>query len=542
MTTHETTTNKPSKGQGKPLPFLWHGLFRFKTLGLVSFFALVALMGIVVIGAVRRNSLAQELQSELDRISNDAAISATVLLNTSAAIQNNLRLLTHLQSFIDGQWREILPVINFHQTEVRSIERLVHTNPVLRHVRIYVEAEHVLELFPVLYSLRTAGQTTWLATPETHMGSWYLNYADLSVNRLAHINEANQIAHVSALRITGHRVVLEVAARLADFAPTLLTGTSDTQLQVWVDPLGQYHHAQHPNWQQEHWFIDPVYLSAPTATHRQGYLAVAVTELSHQLGHVVILRDIRQHQYSTYTMQAVFGLSMALFAYVSLKLSLQADMKKEVLVKGSQLSALSSQIDAHFLYNTLETIKMLAEINDNADVSDAITSLGKIFRYNLNWRSNQATLGEELAHVQEYLALANLRFEEEIPLTIDIADHLLETPLPRMSLQPVVENSLKHGYCPKLSIHISAHNHVGMTHVNIRDTGKGIDNQTLASLQDRLSAKSQGAEGLGLKNIDQRLKLNHGPAYGLTLTAEAGAFTQVSICVPTHRHKGEVHA
>ena len=121
------------------------------------------------------------------------------------------------------------------------------------------------------------------------------------------------------------------------------------------------------------------------------------------------------------------------------------NIKREVLVKDSQIRALQNQINAHFIYNVLESIKMMAEMKEEYDISDAITSLGKLLRYSMKWTSETVLVSEELEYIKNYMALINLRFDYEIYLAVNIPEEIMGQRIPKMSLQPIIENAIIHG-------------------------------------------------------------------------------------------------
>lgn len=120
-------------------------------------------------------------------------------------------------------------------------------------------------------------------------------------------------------------------------------------------------------------------------------------------------------------------------------------VQRSAATKEAELQALRNQIDAHFLYNTLENLKMLAEVEGQYTVSDALTSLGSIMRYNLRWTGDTVQLADELKHIQHYISIMNIRYDEKLKVEIQAEDRFHAHELLKMSLQPIVENALKHG-------------------------------------------------------------------------------------------------
>ncbi len=189
-------------------------------------------------------------------------------------------------------------------------------------------------------------------------------------------------------------------------------------------------------------------------------------------------------------------------------------VRKQALMKEAELRTLYSQIDAHFLYNTLENIKMLAEIEDQRQISDALTSLGGMMRYNFKWAGEYVTLGQELRHIRNYIEVMNIRFDEPVQLELNISATYQELELLKMSLQPIVENAFKHGWTDEqderlLHIHVMAHGEKGVEIV-IRDNGQGMSADTVQHLnyllQQALDGEAEGsfASGVSTSNSQQQ--------------------------------------
>lgn len=121
------------------------------------------------------------------------------------------------------------------------------------------------------------------------------------------------------------------------------------------------------------------------------------------------------------------------------------NLARELLMKNSEIKALQNQINVHFIYNVLESIKMMAEIDEKYEISDAVTSLGKLLRYGMKFSSKNVTVEQEIEYIRNYLDLINLRFDFEIILAINIPQFIYKQEIPKMTLQPIVENAIYHG-------------------------------------------------------------------------------------------------
>ncbi|OMF37733.1 sensor histidine kinase [Paenibacillus sp. FSL H8-0548] len=225
-------------------------------------------------------------------------------------------------------------------------------------------------------------------------------------------------------------------------------------------------------------------------------------------------------------------------------------VRKQALTKEAELRTLHSQIDSHFLYNTLENIKMLAEMENQRTISDSLTSLGGMMRYNFKWSGEYVSLQDEVRHIQNYIAVMNIRFDEPIHLELHIPPRLLEIEVLKMSLQPIIENTVKHaGFGAEASnstIRIDvAENEEANIVITLRDNGRGISVSRLEQLNERihldrnneLSLTQENINvkqtfGIGLQNVHQRIQLYYGEQYGLQVYSSEGQFTEVVITLP----------
>ncbi|CAI6044100.1 hypothetical protein COHCIP112018_01205 [Cohnella sp. JJ-181] len=224
-------------------------------------------------------------------------------------------------------------------------------------------------------------------------------------------------------------------------------------------------------------------------------------------------------------------------------------VNKKAASKETELRSLKNQIDSHFLYNTLENIKMMAEVEGQYPISDALTSLGGLMRYNLKWTSEYVRLRDEVAHITNYIAIMNIRYENKIRLALDIPPSLPDQELLKMSLQPIVENAVKHGLrassAEALTIRIEAEVREGTMLLAVRDDGCGMPadraarlNRSIAHEMPVLPGAAAGTDGgqegggIGLRNVHQRIQLYYGKEYGLAVESEEGAYTRVVIRIP----------
>ncbi len=211
---------------------------------------------------------------------------------------------------------------------------------------------------------------------------------------------------------------------------------------------------------------------------------------------------------------------------------------KKLAVKDAELKALQSQINSHFINNVLESIRMLAEIEKKREIADAIASLGQLMRYSMSWKRKNVYLEEEISLVNNYIVLMNIVADMKIELKISINSELLAYRIPKMSIQPLVENAVNHGLEPKGTegqINISAFTEKGRVVIEITDDGVGIDEKELNRLRQVLlngeddEPESKQSHGIGLLNVQKRINLFCGDSYGIKIDSIKNEFTKVSL-------------
>ena len=205
-----------------------------------------------------------------------------------------------------------------------------------------------------------------------------------------------------------------------------------------------------------------------------------------------------------------------------------------------EFKMLSSQINPHFLYNTLETIRMKALAAGDAEVANATRLLGKSMRYVLeNTGNKDTTLAKELEHLKVYLQIQQIRFGDRVDYEINIEEGIVpeDCRMLGLLLQPVAENAIVHGLEDRESggkVVIDVHRIGEYLVVDISDNGRGIDKEELEILNRRLSIYEgeERTESIGLYNINRRIKLSYGEDYGIQIESAPGEGTKVSVTIP----------
>ena len=207
--------------------------------------------------------------------------------------------------------------------------------------------------------------------------------------------------------------------------------------------------------------------------------------------------------------------------------------RRQESLRRTELALLQAQINPHFLYNTMDTIIWLIEADKQQEAVEMVANLSSFFRHSLSKGEDVITLAEEERHVRSYLQIQHARYQDIMEYILDIDPGLHDAMLPKLTLQPLVENALYHGIKLKRAkgtIRITATLADGCVLLRVEDNGVGITPQRLAQLRDAM--ERQERVGFGLSAVNQRLRLQFGPEYGLGLDSTEGQGTTVTARIP----------
>lgn len=213
-------------------------------------------------------------------------------------------------------------------------------------------------------------------------------------------------------------------------------------------------------------------------------------------------------------------------------------VSKEKETTEARLQALQAKINPHFLYNTLDVIRSIALEHDNMDINEMTLSLSRLFRYNVGNLEDTTTLKNEIEYIYDYLKIQNYRFGDRITVKFSIEEEANKVQITRFVLQPIIENSFKHGLELRGKgglLKISAGIVEDTLEIRIFDNGPGIKPQKLLRIQDSLiidAQKNKVKNTHGLNNVNLRLKLLYGNEYGIYLTSEYLKWTEVRVTIP----------
>lgn len=233
------------------------------------------------------------------------------------------------------------------------------------------------------------------------------------------------------------------------------------------------------------------------------------------------------------------------FNSMTTQLSNQIEQIKteQSLIADTEMKAMQNQINAHFLYNVLETIRMQAVLADQDDISESLQVLGKMMRYCLRWRIHRVSLAQEIEYIRSYVYILNIRNDYVISLEVEIPEEYMDIEIPKMTLQPLVENAFVHAIEKTesdavLRVYANLSEDGTRLILHVQDFGEGMSEEQVQKIKDYLadSTYERDSKGsIGLKNIQQRLTVFYGSDYRMEIASKLGEGTTISVPVPLKR-------
>lgn len=209
---------------------------------------------------------------------------------------------------------------------------------------------------------------------------------------------------------------------------------------------------------------------------------------------------------------------------------------EQIRLRNAELELLQSQINPHFLYNTLDTIVWLAEAGDQEKVVSMVGSLSDFFRTSLNQGKDIIRVGEEITHVTSYLAIQQVRYQDILEYEIDVPENLHDYLIPKITLQPLVENALYHGIKNKRGkgkISITGEMQELFFVLTVSDNGIGMTEERLNEIKTGLITRNiEDSKIYGLYNVNERILLKFGEEYGINVESTYGEGTTITVKLP----------
>lgn len=204
----------------------------------------------------------------------------------------------------------------------------------------------------------------------------------------------------------------------------------------------------------------------------------------------------------------------------------------------AEIKQLEMQFNPHFLYNTLENIKFLIKL-DPDKAQKTILRLSELLRYSVDNEAPTARIGEDIRRIEHYLYILKLRFGKKFVYEIDVPDDVQNCVVPKLIVQPLIDNSVKHGFADRerMKVSIGAHTVGKKLYIVVRDDGAGMSEDALKAMRKLIRSQSNKTNHIGLYNVERRIELLYGREYGMTIDSASGSGTTVHISLPVIRSK-----
>lgn len=213
----------------------------------------------------------------------------------------------------------------------------------------------------------------------------------------------------------------------------------------------------------------------------------------------------------------------------------QSNLEEQEKKKNAEYKALQAQINPHFLYNTLNTIRWMAIIQKSDNIRDVVEVLGRLLKNTIKHDGPFVTVEEELSNLRDYVYIQKIRYNHNFDVSYDIDNEVLSMPCVKFILQPLVENAIFHGIEPREEsggeIKVSMKCHEEQLFILVWDNGVGMSNEEREELISRVSNPAQHG-GIGVSNVMERLKLTYGEESAFYIRSEKNEFTEIEMIIP----------
>lgn len=215
-------------------------------------------------------------------------------------------------------------------------------------------------------------------------------------------------------------------------------------------------------------------------------------------------------------------------------------VQKEKAQKDAEMHALQAQINPHFLYNTLENMRMQCEIDEYFMVANSLATLGDLLRYSLQWKSEKVTIDEELKNIEQYIEIMRMRFNNRLIYRLECSEGLGSIMIPKFILQPLVENCFRHGFkdsLPPWKVTINVFQEENKVILCVTDNGEGIDNERLEQIREcimenqPISDTKKSKSSIGIINVKQRVEMICPAGSGLDIYSERSVGTKITVTI-----------
>jgi two-component system sensor histidine kinase YesM len=470
-----------------------------------------------------RNNEFRQAQQNVDKIENQL----TEVLGKAVDIANRIYTNQSIYRTVAAEYKSLLEIYNAYD-RIDFFDDYLRSYKEIAGIRLYVENPTMLDNSYFIVANDEARRESWYETARALDGKmfWIRRYDAIRrmeyISLVRQIRNANTGAYVGILCVNLDTGILEslCAAELHD---TLISLNGRVIYPAGKSP-GAFSEA-------DNWIITNSF--TPRSTQN------SIFEITYIIPRKTLFAPVYSmiHK-SLVIILASLAVSLIFILQIVNEVYVQKLQKEQLFSrqKEMQLKILSGQINPHFLYNTLETIRMMALGKKEKEIAATIKMLSQLLRQSLSANDKPIPLEKELELVRNYLAIQKLRFGGRMDYSIDTEYDPGGCSILPLLIQPLVENSLIHGLETKQSggyINIAVKAHDKTLLIYVSDNGTGIEPERMEKLRDALVSGEDAADGrIGLANVNRRIKLFYGQAYGLTISENNGNGTKVLMIIP----------
>lgn len=543
-----------------------------------------------------KQKMIENANNSLQKINDFAISNESMASSIIQLIHTNPQLTQSLKSNLST-----LEIVNFNTTVTPYFENIIITNPYIKNLRIYTNIEAMPERYPIFINNDRVRDDDWFINAKSNILQARIGYDENLSEHISQLSNNSLISYYQALEIyEDDKTVIEVSFEMKEFFGDVYTTTQNgvclikSENEIFIHDFenmtdeykeilknlvlsvsdenfdnttksinGHDYLINHKNSKSlgiSYYIVNDLTTAFVTIRHDQFFVVTAILLLFVVLAFImqiisnVLLKRIyetisamRQLETGNTLIQIEnpsndeIGELQKYFNKMVVRIDELIDQaaKRAILEKNAEINALQNQINSHFLYNVLNNIEMMAIIEENFLIADTVTALARLLRYSMNWSKQLVCLSSELDYVKDYIDLFNMRFDNTISLICDIKDEATSALIPKMSVQPVVENAIIHGIENLTSdeiIRIAVKIEDNILTIGITDTGCGMTEQELAKLRTRLENsidyETTGNGGIGLTNVSERIKKSFGFEYGIDVYSNVNEYTKVELRLP----------
>lgn len=562
----------------------------------------VVLFSVVFFWNIKKNAIENKMR-DTENVMMESSIQVERNLEmcnmTAQMLIYNNQLKDYLYDLKNGRRFTDNEIFKLYWTDITAVQKMVESNPYLYRTRVYVTSKLRIEKLPLLFQWERARNLDWFRE-NWGRAFWYYDYTDTLFPIAVAPYQDHVMALITPLWDQHERLlaVIEVSIMMEKLFPGIYS-SSDSSWSCFIDQDGECYYDENERWtsvqEQILKLVKEHREDTCFATKLNGEnVVIAHTRINSLHGRYIQVESLKRELEGLTSFRFIFLCCLFILVILLIALTnrvvmvmlkqfyeimrvlkrvqngdlevsaevcsrdemgemavqinrmmirikelMAENINRELLVKNSEIRALQNQINAHFIYNVLESIKMMAEVRGDFDIADAITSLGKLLRYSMRGVAKPVTVKQEVEYIKNYLLLLNLRFDYEIYLSINMPDILWQQQIPKMSLQPIIENAVYHGIgdiAEDTSIYMKGLVFDDYFQIEITDSGRGMSKEQLLKLQKKFSGEIETAggsgNGIGLKNVQDRIHISFGAEYGLAIESKEGCFTKVIMKLP----------